>query len=138
MLLPIYPSTYLSHTEFHCAYLRIRRVVKKRILARFPRLSGGAQAGLSEPGLGGRVSFWPCQRNLIKTFQNEANTPLITKSALKFFLTFLVEVIRLAELQNSDFQSYFSLSKIIRIFLKKIFIGKYQFRSPTFVKNVFW
>ena len=48
-----YIPIYLSHTEFHCAYLRIRRVVKKKILARFPRLSGGAQAGLSEPGTGG-------------------------------------------------------------------------------------
>ena len=32
------------------------------------------------------VVFWPCQQNLIKTFQNEANTPLITKIALKNFL----------------------------------------------------
>ena len=29
---------------------------------------------------------WPCQRNLIKTFQNEANTPLIKKITLKMFL----------------------------------------------------
>ena len=33
------------------------------------------------------ISFWPCQRNLIKTLQNEAITPLITKSTLKNFLT---------------------------------------------------
>ena len=26
---------------------------------------------------GHKVNFWPCQRNLIKTFRNEANTPLI-------------------------------------------------------------
>ena len=32
------------------------------------------------------VVFWPCQWNLIKTFQTEANTPLITKMALKIFL----------------------------------------------------
>ena len=55
-----------------------------------------------------------------KTFQTEANTPLITKMAMKIFWTFLVEVIRPAKLQNSDFQSNFSMSKIIRIFLKKI------------------
>ena len=43
-----------------------------------------------------RLCFWPCQRNLIKTFLTEANTPLITKIALKFFWTF--PVIRLAKL----------------------------------------
>ena len=31
----------------------------------------------------GYVSFWPCQRNLIKTLQIEAITPLITKIVLK-------------------------------------------------------
>jgi hypothetical protein len=49
----------------------------------------------------------------------------------------LVEVIRPTKLQNSDFQSHFSTSKIIRNFLKKNFIGEYQFRSPTFVKTIF-
>ena len=33
-----------------------------------------------------KVVFWPCQWNLIKTFQTEANTALITKMALKIFL----------------------------------------------------
>ena len=32
------------------------------------------------------VAFWPCQWKLIKTFQTEANNPLITKMALKNFL----------------------------------------------------
>jgi len=44
--------------------------------------------------LKGIANFWPCQRNLIKTLQNEAITPLITKITLNFFLTFSVEVIR--------------------------------------------
>ena len=44
---------------------------------------------------------------------------LITKMALKIFWSFLVEVIRPAKLQNSDFQSHFSMSNIIWIFLKK-------------------
>ena len=35
---------------------------------------------------GQKVNFWPCQRNLIKTFQYEANPPLITKITLKTFL----------------------------------------------------
>jgi hypothetical protein len=56
----------------------------------------------------------------------------------KKFRTFLVEVIRPTKLQNSDFQSHFSMSKIIRIFLKKNFIGEYQFKSPTFAKPIFW
>ena len=55
-----------------------------------------------------------------KTFQTEGNTPLMTKMDLKFFWRFLVEVISPAKLQNSDFQSHFSMSKIIWIFLKKI------------------
>ena len=41
-------------------------------------------------------------------------------------------------LQNFDFQSQFSMSKIIRIFPKKIFIEQYQFRSTFFVIDIFW
>ena len=41
----------------------------------------------------------------------------------KIFWTFLAQVIRPAKLQNSDFQTHFSMSKIIRIFLKKIVIS---------------
>ena len=40
------------------------------------------------------AKFWPCQQNLIKTLQNEAIAPRITKITLKFFWTFSVEVIR--------------------------------------------
>ena len=36
-----------------------------------------------------------------------------------------------------DFQSEFSMSKIIRIFLKKKFIEEYQFRRTFFVKSIF-
>ncbi len=35
------------------------------------------------------ISILPCQGNLIKTFQNEAITPLITNIALIFFKHFL-------------------------------------------------
>ena len=41
------------------------------------------------------VNFWPFEPNLIKTFQNQANTPLITKIVLTFFGTFLVDVIQI-------------------------------------------
>ena len=37
-----------------------------------------------------------------------------------------------------DFQSEFSMSKIIRIFLKKKFIEEYQFRRTFFVKSIFF
>ena len=39
--------------------------------------------------------------------------------------------------QNSDFQSQFSMSKIIGIFLKKIFIEEYDFRGTLFVIDIF-
>ena len=83
------------------------------------------------------VSFWPCQRNLIKTFQNEANTPLITKIALNFFWTFSVEFIRPTKLQNSDIQSNFSMSKIIQIYLKKNSLENINLGVQLFCKNCF-
>ena len=36
-----------------------------------------------------------------------------------------------------DFQSEFSMSKIIWVFLEKIFIEEYQFRPTFFVKSIF-
>ena len=47
-------------------------------------------------GVGGVtwVSFDHVNRILLKSFQKEANTPLIAKIALKNFWTLLVEVIR--------------------------------------------
>ena len=38
----------------------------------------------------------------------------------------------------SDFQSQFSMSKIIRIFLNFFFIEKYQFRGMFFDNDIFW
>jgi hypothetical protein len=54
------------------------------------------------------------------------------KNSIEFFF----EHFR-SKLQNSDFQSHFSMSKIIRNFLF-FFIGEYQFRSPNFVKKTFF
>ena len=42
------------------------------------------------------------------------------------------------QLQNSDFQSQFSMSKMIRIFLKKFFIEEYNLVSTFFVIDIFW
>ena len=72
----------------------------------------------------------------MKTYHNEANTGGITKIALKKFWTFSDKVDRLTKLQNSDFQSHFSMSKIVRIFLiffslKNIDLGQ-QLLSKTF------
>ena len=41
------------------------------------------------------------------------------------------------KLQYSDFQSQFSMSKIIQIFLNFVFIEKYHFRSTFFVIHTF-
>jgi hypothetical protein len=38
----------------------------------------------------------------------------------------------------SDFQSQFSMSKIVRIFLILFFIEEYQFRGMFFVIDIFW
>ena len=38
----------------------------------------------------------------------------------------------------SDFQSQFSMSKIIQIFLKKFFIEEYQFRGIFVIIDIFW
>ena len=38
---------------------------------------------------------------------------------------------------KSDFQSQFFTSKNVQIFLKKIFIEEYQFRTTFFVKYIF-
>ena len=66
----------------------------------------------------------------MKTYHNDANSNGITKIALKFFLTFFDKEDRLAKLQKSDFQSHFSISKNVRIFLKtnslkNINLGRY-------------
>ena len=39
---------------------------------------------------------------------------------------------------KSDFQSQFSMSKNIRIFLQKNFIEEYDFRGTLFVIDIFW
>ena len=72
----------------------------------------------------------------MKTYHNDANTSRITKIALKIFCTFFDKEDRLAKLQKSDFQSHFSMSKIVQIFTKKIFIEEYQFRTTTFAKII--
>ena len=53
------------------------------------------------------------------------------------FWTFSDKGDRLAKLQKSDFQCHFSMSKNVQTFLKKNFIEENQFRTPTFVKNIF-
>ena len=45
---------------------------------------------------------------------------------------------RCQKVSKFDFQSQFSVSKIIRIFLNFFFIEEYQFRSTFFVIDIFW
>ena len=40
--------------------------------------------------------------------------------------------------QPLNFQSQLSISKIVRIFLNFFFIEEYQFRSTSFVIDIFW
>ena len=84
------------------------------------------------------INFWPCQRNLIKkTFQNVANTPLLTKIAWTIFFGYFQ--LKWLDSQKSlfgDIQSQFSMSRIIKNLLIYFFIGQYQFRRPTFVKHI--
>ena len=42
------------------------------------------------------------------------------------------------KLPISDFQSQFSMSKIVGIFLNFFFIEEYQFRGTFFVIDIFW
>ncbi len=53
-----------------------------------------------------------CQRNLMKTYHNEADTSRIIKIVLKFFFTFSDKEDRLTKLQKSDFQSHFLHQKL--------------------------
>ena len=66
-----------------------------------------------------RVSFSSCQQNLIKTFQIEAMIALITKMLLIFSWDLLMTKTRRQKVPKSDFQSWFSMSKTLQIFLKK-------------------
>ena len=64
------------------------------------------------------INFRPCQRNLIKTFQNKVITLLFTKLASILFNIFCMY--KLCNLQNFKIlisKVIFSMSKIIRIFL---------------------
>ena len=48
------------------------------------------------------------------------------------------EVRKCQKVQKFDFQSQFSMSKVIQIFLKKIFIEEYQILEHIFVIKIFY
>ena len=66
---------------------------------------------------------------------------ILAKKSVKekyfFDLTFTDVHMGRQKVPKSDFQSQFSMSKNDRIFLKKIFIEEYQFRTTFFVKYIF-
>jgi hypothetical protein len=68
--------------------------------------------------------------------------PKANSQPLKNILSLGVSWVKnVKKLQNSDSQSQFSMSKIIRKFLKINFIGKYYFRATGFSKmtsNFWW
>ena len=61
----------------------------------------------------------------------------ISKRKYFFDLTFTDVHMDRQKVPKSDFQSQFSMSKNVQIFLKKIFIEEYQFRTTFFVKYIF-
>ena len=67
---------------------------------------------------------------------------ILAKKSVKekyfFDLTFTDVHMGCQKVPKSDFQSQFSMSKNVRIFLKKNFIEEYQFRTTFFVKYIFW
>ena len=66
--------------------------------------------------------------------------PKINNQPLKKFLSLAVRQLSKScqKWQNSDIQSQFSMSKIIRIFQKMFFIEEYDFRGTLFVIDIFW
>ena len=80
-----------------------------------------------------QLSISSGQRNLMKTYHNDANTSRITKICIKnFFWTFFDKEDRLAKLQKFDFQSHFSKSKIVqKNSLKNINLQGISFGSVT-------
>ena len=61
----------------------------------------------------------------------------ISKRKIIFDLTFTDVHMGRQKVPKSDFQSQFSMSKIIRIFLNFFFTEEYQFRATLFVKYIF-
>ena len=61
-----------------------------------------------------------------------------TQFDTSFIFTKKSNVAKCRKSWNLDIQSQFSMSKNVRIFLKKIFIEEYQFRTTFFVKYIFW
>jgi hypothetical protein len=66
---------------------------------------------------------------------------ILAKKSVKekyfFDLTFTDVHMGRQKVPKSDFQSHFSMSKIIRIFLNFFFIEEYQFRRRFFVIVIF-
>ena len=83
------------------------------------------------------ISISSGQRNLMKTYHNEANTGGITKIALKNFLDFFRQ--RRLSYKIANFwlsKSFFYVKNCLNL-SKKIFIEEYQFRLTFFVKSIF-
>ena len=88
---------------------------------------------------------WVPIRYLLRFFDRWAHETMYAYIGNKHFFT---KSCRCQTYQNSkiswqkrpisDFQSEFSMSKIIRIFLKFFFIEEYQFRGTYSVIGIFW
>ena len=72
----------------------------------------------------------------MKTYHSDANTSGITKIALKKNLNFFDKEDKLAKLQKSAFQSHFSTSKIVQVFMKKKIMEVYQLMIHVWLTQV--
>ena len=84
--------------------------------------------------MGSLVSISSGQRNLMKTYHNDANTSRIPQIALKIFFDFFWQR---SKLQKSDFQSHFSMSKIVQILTKKKSLKDINFGQQLLLKSFF-
>jgi hypothetical protein len=91
------------------------------------------------------LNYIVCTYNMLwqyglSSFQEEENAKLerfLPKNQYTHRKLLILENWCNGEVPKFDFQSHFSMSKIIEIFLNFCFIEKYQFRSTFFVIDIF-
>jgi hypothetical protein len=86
----------------------------------------------------GNSSISSGQRNLMKTYHNAATSGGITKIALTFFLDIFGQSRWTHKIAKFWLSNSFFYVKNCPDLSKKNFIAEYQFKTPTFVKTIFW
>ena len=106
----------VHHTVNLLATQRLQKLLKRTYLVVFLRLE-----------------FQFAHPILMRTLATDQKRPLS-----HFHISYQNSKISWQKLPISDFQSQFSMPKIIRIFPKKIFAEEYHFRDRFFVIHIFW